>query len=365
MKVLCDRDRLRDALSVVATALPTRTTKPILETVLLEANDNSLSLSSTDLEVAIRFTLTDLQVDQKGTCLVPAREASEFVRDLTDETVTLEVGKGSVQILGKDDTCELALADAGEYPGLPEMKGGAQFQMRADHLAELFERTMFAAAKELGRFAMNGVRLELEKDRLRLIATDGRRLSLASRPLENPIKQTVTATVPTKAIAQFLRVLQGSQDLVTVTLTEDKASLHAKNATIVTRLLEGEFPRYQAVIPKEGKNHAELDTKTLTQKLRLVANLCSLEQPVVKFKFSGSALTLTATSPQRGEARAEMPATFKGTNAEIGFNPEFVLEGLKVSRRESIRLEFSEKGAPGRLSLNEDHDYVVMPVVNE
>lgn len=365
MKVLCDRDRLRDALAVVATALPTRTTKPILETVLLEAKGNELSLSSTDLEVAIRYTLEGVQVDQKGSCLVPAREASEFVRDLGDETVSLEVGKGSVRIFGKDDVCELALADVAEFPGMPSVATVGKIVLQADHLSDLLERTSFCAAKELGRFAMNGVRLEVEKDLLRLVATDGRRLSMATRALDAPVPSPVAVTIPSKAIQQFVRVLTGSTEPVTLSASPDRVVLEAKNATIQTRLLDGEFPKYQAVIPKEGKNVADIDAKLLVQKIRLVAHLCSQEQPVVRFKFTGSSLTLTAASPQRGEARAEMPAAFKGTNSEIGFNPDFVLEGLKVSRRESVRLDFNDRGSPGKFALNESHDYVVMPVVNE
>lgn len=365
MKVLCDRERLREALTIVTPALPARTTNPLLSAMLLEASGTSLSVSTTDLEVAIRYTLSDVQVDQQGSCAIPAMEASEFVRDLGDATVTLGVGRGTFRIQGKDDLCELSLADAGEFPAFPEAKGGAEFTIAADALAELLERTVFAAAKELGRFAMNGVRLEIEKDLLRVIATDGRRLSFATKPLENPVKPAVQATLPTKAVAQFQKVLQGSRDPVTLSLTEDKATLHTKSATIVTRLLEGEFPRYQAVIPKEGKNFAEFDPRMLAQKIRLVSHICDAHQALVKFKFSGSSLTLTCSASQRGEARAELPATFRGSQGEVSFNPEFVVDGLKVSRRESVRLEFNEKGSPGRFLLNEGHDYVVMPVVND
>ena len=239
MKVLCDRDRLKEALSVVATALPTRTTKPILEAVLLEASGNTLSLTSTDLEVAIRYTLTGVQVEQKGSCLIPAREATDFVRDLGDETVTLEVGKSAVRILGKDDACELALADVGEFPGLPEIKGATKISIQADRFGEILERTAFSAAKELGRFAMNGVRAEIEKDQIRLIATDGRRLSLASHALETPVKEKMAVTIPSKAIQQSARVLAGNVEPVTLEVSEDRVALHAKDATIITRVLEG------------------------------------------------------------------------------------------------------------------------------
>ncbi|MFN0206244.1 MAG: DNA polymerase III subunit beta [Planctomycetota bacterium] len=365
MKVLCSRDSLREALSVIATSMPSRTTKPILEAVLLEASGQTLTLTATDLEVAIRYSLPDVQVEAPGSCLVPAREAADFVRDLTDGTISLETSKNVMRIFGKDDFCELALADAGEFTGLPEIEEVHRFTLPADRIVHLLEWTVFSSAKELGRFAMNGVRAEIGNDMIRAIATDGRRLSLVEQPVDGMKASSLSVTIPTKAVQQFLRLLQGAKEEVTIVISNDKIALHSRQATIISRLLEGEFPRYQAVIPKEGKNTAECDTKQLIQKLRLVAHLCAAEQPVVRFKFASNTLTLTASSPQRGEARAELPVVFKGTTEEISFNPEYVIEGLKASLRETVRLEFNDRAAPGKFYLNENHEYIVMPVVNE
>lgn len=365
MKVLCGRETLREALSAIATALPTRTTKPVLEAVLLEAEGQTLSLTATDMEVAIRYTLTDVQVTTPGSCLVRAREAADFVRDLSDETVNLEATKNVMRIFGKEDECELALADVGEFSGLPTMDETNKFRITGESFARMLERTSFSVAKEIGRFAMNGVRAEITKDRLKLIATDGRRLSLVEHPLDPGPATDTTVTIPTKAVQQFLRIMNNTPDPIEVIISGERIALRTKFATVISRLLEGEFPRYQAVIPKEGKNVAECDTKMLTQKLRLVAHLCSAEQPVVRMKFLSNTLTLTSASPQRGEARAEMPVNFMGAQEEIAFNPDFVLEGLKSSHRDTIRLEFNDRTAPGKFHLNENHEYVVMPVVNE
>ncbi|MBI3819283.1 MAG: DNA polymerase III subunit beta [Planctomycetes bacterium] len=369
MKVFCGRDPLREALSAIATALPTRTTKPVLETVLFEASGQSLTLTATDLEVAIRYTLQGVSVESPGTCLVRAREAADFVHDLSDETVNLEALRSSVRIYGKEDECELALADVGEFSGLPDFTESQKLQLSSEALVAMLERTAFSAAKEIGRFAMNGVRAEIAADRIRMIATDGRRLSLVECPLDGPLeksaKSDINITIPIKAVQQFIRVLSTIKEVITLSVSPERLSLQTSSATILTRLLEGEFPRYQAVVPKEGKNVAECDTKTLAQKIRLVAHLCPPEQPVVRFKFMSNSLTLTTSSPQRGEARAEMPVHFMGAQEEVAFNPEFVLDGLKASKRDTIRLEFNDRTAPGKFHLNENHEYVVMPVVNE
>lgn len=365
MKVLCSRDRLHEALTTVASALPLKTTKPVLEAILFEADKTGLTLTATDLEVAIRYVVPEVNVEQAGSCLVPAKEVTDFVRDLLDDTVTIEVAKNVVRIVGKDDLCELAVADVGEFPEMPTVADAREFAIPGATLGLLVERTAFAAAREIGRFAMNGVRLELSKDKLRIVATDGRRLSLVEHPLDGVGGDPLGVSLPIKAVQQIGRVFQSEEADVTVALGADRVSFGTAGATIVSRLLEGEFPRYQAVIPKEGKSVAECDTALLSQKMRLVANLTSPEQPIVRFKFTGSTLTLTAASPQRGEARAEMPATFKGTQDQIAFNPDFVLEGLKVCRRESLRLEFNDRTSPGKFHLNENHEYVIMPVVNE
>ncbi|HKD99743.1 MAG TPA: DNA polymerase III subunit beta, partial [Planctomycetota bacterium] len=310
MKVICGRDRLREALSVVAGALPAKTPKPILDAVKLEARKGTLSLLATDLEVAIRYEIPDVEVASSGTCVVPAREALEFVRDLGDDTVQVELARNVVRILGKEDTCELAVADAGEFPEMPAVEETCSFTAPAPELALQLERTAFAAAKEIGRFAMNGVRVEVQKDRLRAIATDGRRLSLVEQAIELETAaregETSAATLPTRAVQQVVRVLQGEAEPVKVALASDRAAFRTEHATVVTRLLEGEFPRYQAVIPKESKNVAECDSRLLAAKIRLVAHLCAPEQPIVRFQFTSSSLSLSASSPQRGEARAEM-----------------------------------------------------------
>lgn len=366
MKVLCGRDSLRDALAIVANALPSRTAKPALEAVLLDAAEQQLTLAVTDLEIAIRIVLQGVQVSAPGACLIPGREAADFVRDLTDDTITIEAAKNVARIFGKDDECELALADVAEFTGLPAMEEKTTFTIKASTLSALLQRTTFSVSKELGRFAMNGVRAEVSAERIRMIATDGRRLSLADGPVENGPAETVAVTIPTKASQQFLRALESIGDeMVSIAFAADRIALRTSNVIIMSRLLEGEFPRYQAVVPKEGKNVAECDTKQLAQKLRLVSHLCSSDQPVVRLKFTGSLLTVTSSSPQRGEARVEMPVNFMGTHEEIAFNPEFVLDGLKVSQRDTVRLEFNDRSSPGKFHLNENHEYVVMPVVNE
>jgi DNA polymerase III subunit beta len=365
MKLVCSRDRLREGLNIVGGALPLKTTKPVLETVLFEISPGSLRLLATDLEVAVRYEFPEVDVDTAGSFLLAAREATEFVRDLSDDTVTIEVTKNLVRIFGKEDVCELAVADVGEFPQMPEVTEAQEFTVPGAQLALQLERTVFAAARDIGRFAMNGVRLELGKDRVRFVATDGRRLSLVEQPLEEGVPEVSPVTIPTKAIQQIARVLQEDRAPVTVAIASDRASVRSSRATIVTRLLEGEFPRYQAVVPKEGKNVAECDPQLLAQKIRLVAHLTAPEQPIVRFQFSASSLVLSASSPQRGEARAEMPASFRGTQDQIAFNPEFVLDGLKVCGRESLRMEFNERGSPGKLHLNDNHEYVIMPVAVE
>jgi DNA polymerase-3 subunit beta len=365
MKVLCSRDALSEALSVIATALPSRTTKPVLEAVLIDAKDSHLSLTATDLEVAIRYTLTEVQIEKEGSCLVPAREAADFVRDMSDSTVTLEASRSQLRISGKDDYCDLAVADVGEFAGMPKLDVLATVTLKGLTLAKLLERTVYSAAKEPGRFAMNGVRAEISREVFKAIATDGRRLSIVEQPIDKGPASATAVTIPSKAIQQFLRLLQGVTDDATLDIAAEKIALNCRQATVVCRVLEGEFPRYQAVIPKDGKNSVEFDARQLEQKLRLVAHLCPAEQPIVRLKFASNSLTLSATSPQRGEARAELPVVFKGTTEEIAFNPEYVIDGLKVSEKETVRLEFNDKSAPGRFFLNEHHEYVVMPVVSE
>jgi len=362
MKATCDRDALREGLAIICSVIPTKSTKPILSNVCLVATDDHIELVGTDQEVSVRFRLDKVDVAEPGPVVIPARTAFDFVRDLSGETITITTDDSRCTITSGEDSCDLVVADVDEFPVVPHFDDKGAVTIQGGNFTRLVGRTAFAAAKEPGRYAMHGVLTLLEDDQLRLVATDGRRLSMASIPIEMSGMDSASAIVPTKGMQLFCRVIADPLDQVKLAIGENQVGLRSKNAEIFARLIDGDFPQYQAVIPADCSNALEADAEQFTRKLRLVSNVSGIETRAVRFRVKGEQLEFYGHSVDRGEATAHMDVSYKGEDSEIAFNADYVLDGLKNGSPERVILEFGQKTSPGKFTLGENHVYVVMPI---
>ncbi len=362
MKVLCDREKLREGLAIVNNVIPARSTKPVLENVRLVATDSALELIGTDLEVSVRYSIDDVKVGEPGVAVIPARVALDFIRDLASETITLQTDETSCTITGGADTCELVTMDVDEFPVTPKFEDQDTLSLQAGTFTRLVGQTAFAAAREAGRYAMHGVLITVADDKLQMVATDGRRLALASAGVEAVPANAAPAIVPTKGIQMFCRVIDDPLALVKLRFGENQIGMKTKHAEIFARLIDGEYPRYSEVIPAESKNSLEANADMLGRKLRLVANVTGDEARAVRLKIDKGELELFGQSVGRGEAHAHMEIDYAGGDALIAFNPDYVLDGLKNAERDVVRLEFNDKASPGKFTLGENYIYIVMPI---
>ena len=362
MKVLCDREKLREGLAVANSIIPGKSTKPVLENVCLVATDDSLELLGTDLEVSLRYRIEDVKVAEPGPAVVPARVTLDFVRDLTGDTVTLETQGQNCVITSGADSCELVTMDPDEFPVIARFEEDGAISLQGGTFTRLVSQTAFAAAREAGRYAMHGILTEVDDGLLRLVATDGRRLALASSPIDAQNPPERPAIVPTKGMQMFCRVIHDPLDQVKLHFGENQVGLKTRAAEIFARLIDGEFPKYAAVIPADPQNRLEADAELLARKLRLVANVTGDDARAVKLKMSRDQLEFFGHSVGRGEAHAHMEVVFKGSDAEIAFNPDYVLDGLKNCEGDTVRLEFDQRTTPGKFTLGENYVYVVMPI---
>ena len=374
MKVLCDREKLREGLAVANNVIPTKSPKPVLTNVCLVATANALELVGTDLEVSVRYSIQGdakgeggavLKVTEPGTVVVPARVMLDFVRDFTGETVEIDTTPGNCHLTSGDDTCELVTQDPDEFPVVARFDEAGSFQLQAGTFTTLVGRTAFAAAREQGRYAMHGVLVEVGDGALKMVATDGRRLAVAQAPLDthgykgSGSRPTI---VPTKGMQLFCRVMTDPLDLVRVHMSDNQIGVRTRNAEVFALLLSGEFPRYSAVIPADSQHVLEADAAVLERKIRLVANVTGEEARAVRFSAKAGRLELFGQSAGRGEAHAALEVDFKGASSEVAFNPDYVIDGLKNCETGIVRLEFNEKTAPGKFRLGENYIYVVMPI---
>ena len=362
MKILCEREKLREALAVTTSVIPTKSTRAAVENVCLVATDQALELVGTDLDVAVRYRIEEVKVEEPGTALIPARVATDFVRDLGADTVTLMTQGDNFLIESGSDRCELTTVDPDEYPVVARFDEEGCLSVLAATFTRLVGRTSFAAAREAGRYAMHGILTEVEKDELSMVATDGRRLAVSSAGIEQDGIPAKRAIVPTKGMQFFCRVMDDPTELVKVQFGENQFCLKTSKAEVFARLIDGEFPRYQAVIPASTENSLQADTDLFMKKLRLVANVTSPDTRAVRLSVGKEELTIFGRSAATGEATAQMPIEFSGNPGDIAFNPDYLLDGLKNCETETVMLEFNDRTSPGKFTLGENYTYIVMPI---
>lgn len=365
MKILCDRTALLEAVSVVSSAVPSKTTKPILQNVLLRADKDGISLFATDLEMAAKVRLDSVKVSKEGTVLLPGKETAALLRELSDPTVTLESsdlrcriesGGGSFVLLGEDPE---------QFPEETKLESGKRLELPSGVLHRMIQETMFAAAREETRYAINGVLMDSGAGCVRLVATDGRRLAISYENLPSSPEndEPFKAVVPLRALSTLARALtEGSKDSLVIEVGDKQAVFTTGQTQLVSQLLDTRFPDYEGVMPKSADTTVEIQKEVLEGALRRSSILCSAEMRMVRFEVGEQSLRMTAESSARGRADVSIDAVVKGAGGNINFNPDYILEALRQCDLDQVRLDMSDDSMPAKFTLGESFTYVVMPI---
>lgn len=364
MKVICDRGALVESLNLVGGVIVSRTPKPALTCVKLTAEaGGGLTLSATDLEVAVRLTTPRVEVQKPGDALIPADKFSQIVRESIDSTLTLATEQDVAHITGQDSKFKIFGQPAGDFPPLPEFTGDADFEIPAADLHRLIAMTIFATARENSRYAINGVLVEREGNKLVVVATDGHRLAMAKGSCKAASSEARSAIVPTKALNLLLRLFDDAEQTVKVKIIDNQILFATDEAVLSSNLVEGNFPPYKDVIPKDGDKKATLETDVFISAVRRAALLTNEESKGVRMAFGESGLTLSSRAPEMGEAEIDVSVPeYAGDPFEIGFNPAYLLDALKVLDESRVQLEFKAGNKPGILRTGPNFLYVIMPV---
>ncbi|MGN6505819.1 MAG: DNA polymerase III subunit beta [Tepidisphaeraceae bacterium] len=364
MKVICNRGALLEALSIAGTVTSARTPKPVLQCVKLTSDSDRLTIAATDLEVAIRYSDTQVQVDQPGETLVQADKLRDIVRESIDDTLSLELAGEQLHIRGQDSHFKIFTQNPAEFPPVPDFEGEADFQVQGKVLKQLIGQTLFAAAKEATRYAFNGVLTTVKGKRLILVATDGRRLALAKGDLVNgdQVADGGQSIIPAKTLNLVDKLISDPDEAVSVKLTENQVIFHTAEATLTSNLIEGQFPPYEDVVPKECDRKMTAGTADLLSAVRRSALLTTQDSKGVRMNFTAKGLTLSSKSPEAGEATITFACKFEGPDLEIGFNPMFFTDALKVVNSDEVSFELLAPNRPGLLKGGPNFTYVIMPV---
>jgi DNA polymerase-3 subunit beta len=323
------------------------------------------------MEVAIRFSDSQVQIEQPGETLVPADKFRDIVRESVDDTLSIEIGDEKdgaggtfANIRGQDSHFKIFTQKSAEFPPIPDFEGEADFELPAGQLKQLIGQTMFAAAKEVGRYNFNGVLTTAHGKKISLVSTDGRRLAMAKGDLatDRLPKEGAKVIIPTKALSLVDKLIDDPEEMVGFQVRENRVIFHTSSATLTSNLIEGSFPPYDDVIPKDTDKKMTAATADFLSAVRRAALLTTEESRGVKMHFSKKGLVLTSRSPEAGEATVNFACKYDGSDVEIGFNPAFLNEALRVVDSDEVTLEMTAPNRPGLLKGGPNFLYVIMPV---
>jgi len=373
MKLSISRAELQKGLARIQSIVEKRNTMPILANVLLEAKkgraaNGNLTFMATDLEVGI-CGVHAAEVERAGSVTVAAKKLFEIVRELPDEPVRLEAGADAyLGVRCARSEFSLAGSASEEYPTLPAASPERMVTLQAAVLSQMIERTMYAASADETRYNLNGVYLETLPDagKLRMVATDGHRLAYVDRALGADLVGLQTGViVPRKGLAELKRLVdEEDADEVEIGFEGNSALVRKGDVTLVMRLIEGEFPNYRQVIPKEPGQTLVLATEPFQHALRRVALLSAERSRAIKLELASGVLRLSSANPDLGEAHEEIDVDYDGEALSIAFNARYLMDSLAAIRSKEVRFSFRDGLSPAQLVPTDDPDSlaVVMPM---
>ncbi len=370
MQFTIAKDEFLRGLSRIQSVIEKKTTLPILSNVLLEASGATVTLVATDLEVGIR-SLCEAEVETEGTITVQAKKLFELCRELEGETISLHVMPNDwVEISGGAFSSKLVGLAADDYPVLPSTESASEFTINGALLAEMIDKTQFAISTNETRYYLNGVFLvtagKAKERTLRMVATDGHRLSMCEKPLPEGMNVKIEPgiIVPRKGVVEMRRLLDEGDGDIVVGVKERNVVLRRSGVELIIRLVDGDYPDYDQVIPKANNRIATCQRETLLHALRRVSIMATELNKGVKFALKRKGFEISSKNPNLGEAKETLPANYDGADLEIGFNARYVLDVLGVLGDEDIVLQFADPLSPCIIKSPSDQGYlaVVMPM---
>lgn len=364
MKILADRQQLQEAFALVASIAPQKSPKPILQNILVEAGGDGVTLFATDYEISAKVSVGSVKVQKPGKTLLPARETSALLRELNDPTLTLQTKELRCTIESGSGSFVLVGDDAEQFPSENQIGKGTKIKIPAREFLSMVRQTVFAAAREESRYMINGVLFDCRDDCLRLVATDGRRLALNYYNLPGGKKSPVVkSVVPIRALQMLTKAISDdSTEEIEIIFTDNQVGFRFAAVSLISQLLECNFPDYDVVIPKSAETSCDINREILERNVRKVAVLSSGELRVIRMDFEDQSLAMSAESSGVGRADQVMDVDIKGAGGSLSFNPDYLLEALKVSSQDVVRLDMSDDSTPAKMTLGEAFTYVLMPI---
>jgi len=366
MKVSVNRSALAEALGLITSVVPTRTPKPILKCVRIAASGKDLRIQATNLELGLDYLVSQVEVEDEGEAVVEAERLAAIVRESADDVLVLESKDTTCEIRGADSHFKVYGQDPKQYPKVPSFgEGQPDLAISLQQLQMGVEQCLFATAKESSRYAINGVLWEVKGKKLILVATDGRRLArcrvdLQQAPAGEAAEKKII--IPARTMALLQKIGPREKENVAIRFVDNQVLLSCANVVISSNLVEGNFPKYEDIIPADYDKKLTLSTEGALSGVRRAALLTSEESKGIKLSLTARAIIFSGSSPEAGAAEVSMPVEYEGEPIEIGFNPQFLSDALRVIRTADFELELGQPDRPGMIKSGGDFLYVLMPI---
>lgn len=365
MKFSIERDRLIRPLQLLTGVVERRQTMAVLSNILVIAKGGVLEFVGTDLEVELDIRLEGADVTQEGTVTIPARKLADIVRSFGEGvTVNVEVNGDRTIIRSGRSRFLLTSLPAADFPRSESSVADCAFQIDRVVLRGLIERVAFAMAQQDVRFFLNGMLIEVDRRHLRTVATDGHRLAMVTETVAGVSAERRAVIVPRKGVQEMLRLLEGEETKASVVIGKSYLSLTVGTYSLTTKLVDGQFPDYEKVIPKGLTRSLVADRSALRAALGRVAILSNEKYRGVRFKVEPEQLLVEAHNPEREEAEETLAIEYSGTSVEIGFNVGYIQDVLGVLGGPQVRFNFTDANGSALIEGADADDavYVVMPM---
>ena len=369
MKIVCEKEKLLKGINSVVRAVPTRTTMPILEGILIQTNQNELKLTSYDLELGIEYTI-ECDVKEEGNTVVNSIMFSEIIRKLPDTDINIEVNENNLLVIECEGSLyKLATMNPDEFPELPKITVEKSIETDQTILKNMIRKTIFAVSIEENRPIFTGCLFEVINNSLNVVAIDGFRMGWVSNSLSSETND-FKAVIPGKTLNEVNKIILDSFDPIKIGVSKNQAIFEMENCKIVTRLLDGEFLNYASVIPNNWETRIRVNKNSLQNCFEriILISASSIEKEKkypVKISIEIGKIVISCTN-QTGDAKEELYTETEGKDLEIGVNPKYFLDALKVIEDEEIYISFGSNISPCVIKPIDEtarnYTYMILPI---
>ena len=360
MQFTAERATLAQALSHCGRAISARNSLPILSHVLIATGDDQLKLTATDLDISISCRVP-ASVAGKGAVALPAAPLSDYISKLPDAPVTLELLEDRCTVRCGKSRLTLLSAPAQDYPVTPDISSNDGFCLPANQLKEMIAMTSFAASKEASRSLLMGVLIEASATALRMVATDSHRLAYKEAKLESGPSERYSAIVPASALKEVATILKGDAP-VTVRASDAQIQFESEAWSLTSRVLDGQFPDYEKVIPKTTERTITVDRAEWLSAIRRIDIVSRSASNKFEVAFTGGSMAMEASSPQDGQTLEEIPIALDGDDLKCAYNAKYLVEVLGLAKADQLTLSLNGALQPGILRAGDDFTYIIMPM---